>query len=73
MPRPIPKYVQRITEDVKAMSNDELFSQHLSLICGDDYDGCFTARGLVEFNIYHSELVSRLKANNFLSEDYGKN
>ena len=47
-------------------SNQELLNETLSLAQGDDYDGCFTYLGQIEYNCYQEELEQRLRDCGFL-------
>ncbi len=62
-------YQKKIVENEKNMSNEELFDEVLSQATGDDYDGCFTTKGLWEYNYLESKLRERLA--NWLSAQQG--
>lgn len=53
-------YQKKIVENEKGMSNEELLDEVLSQASGDDYDGCFTTKGLWEYNYLKSKLRERL-------------
>jgi hypothetical protein len=52
--------------DQISLSNKELLEKTLELAGGDDYDGCFTLLGRLEYDYYISNLEKRLKACGFL-------
>ena len=54
--------------DAASTSNNELLHSTLGLAGGDDYDGCFTFFGLIEYNCFQNELERRLIECGFLSE-----
>jgi hypothetical protein len=60
-------YQKKIVENEKNMSNEELLGEVLSQATGDDWDGCFTDKGLWEYNYLESKLRERLS--NWLSAD----
>ena len=47
-------------------SNQELLNETLGQASGDDYDGCFTFMGQIEYNCYQEELEQRLRDCGFL-------
>ena len=60
----VESYIERksrmIKEELK-MNNKELFDTVLGLSGGDDYDGCFTPEGEMEYIYYKTKLEERLK------------
>ena len=48
--------------------NNQLLYETLGLSGGDDYDGCFTFIGQIQYDCLHSELERRLIECGFLSE-----
>lgn len=48
------------------MPNNDLLSEVLDLVKGDDWDGAFTNWGVWRFDMAKSELWSRLKVVGFL-------
>jgi len=57
---------ERIIEQEKSMSNNELYEEVLSLAGGDDYDGCFTDVGKLEYQYFKAKFEERL--GDFLSK-----
>ncbi len=55
------EYVERTKEKVQNMNNEDLLFETMSLSQGDDYDGCFTKLGRIEYDLYLEELEKRLK------------
>lgn len=55
-----------VLKKVKAMDNEDLFSEYTALAGGDDYDGCWTKQGRIEWEIIEAEITERLKACGFL-------
>ena len=53
-------YQQKIIEQEKSMSNQELFDEVLSQSSGDDYDGMFTPTGEWEYSYLLTKLRERL-------------
>jgi hypothetical protein len=51
------KEEQRISQ----LSNRFLYEETFELAGGDDYDGCFTAEGIIKFEMLQKELVDRLQ------------
>jgi hypothetical protein len=45
---------------IESLSNRQLFDETLELAHGDDYDGCFTTRGSIVFDMLRTELECRL-------------
>lgn len=59
--------MDKFYEKVKKMSNQELWEEFQLAVIPDDYDGCFTSRGVKELDIIKAELESRLLKIGFLS------
>ena len=57
---------QRLQEDVKALTNDQLLCDYSIMQGGDDYDGCFTVGGRIAEEVLDAELTARLVACGFL-------
>ncbi len=55
------KYVQEFEKESKILSNRDLLYEILNMAGGDDYDGCWTERGWIEYTVYITELENRLK------------
>lgn len=53
-------YQKEIVENEKRMSNEELLDEVLNQATGDDYDGCFTVKGLWEYRYLEGKLRERL-------------
>lgn len=64
------KWQQEIIDRIATMSNDDLLDNTITAAQGDDWDGCFTERGLWEFTALQNELCARLIDAGFLSKDY---
>lgn len=45
---------------IESLSNRKLLDETLELAAGDDYDGCFTTRGRIVFDLLQTELECRL-------------
>lgn len=54
-------------EQVEQMTNEEILQSIYADAGGDDYDGCFTLRGMVQFGILTAEFESRLLKCGFLN------
>ena len=59
--RASPGWAAQCEERVKKIPNRELLEETIHASGGDDYDGCFTRNGEIEFSILQTELFSRLE------------
>jgi len=48
------------------LTNESLLQTVLNLAQGDDYEGCFTEKGQIEYSLAYKELYSRLQWINFV-------
>jgi hypothetical protein len=51
----------REQQRISQLDNRFLYEETLELAGGDDYDGCFTAEGLIKFEMLKKELRDRLQ------------
>lgn len=56
-----PKYMQEYRQNAVSLGDEELVFKISALGNGDDYDGCFTTRGLNELKAYEQEAMNRYK------------
>jgi len=60
--------MEEFKKQVEQMSNEDLLADTMNLAGGDDYDGCFTLKGLRQFEILENELNKRLVNCGFLKD-----
>jgi hypothetical protein len=60
MSKKLPKWYEKEVVRIKGLSNKDLLEATIHLAGGDDYDGCFTDRGVQEFGLLKEELSKRL-------------
>jgi hypothetical protein len=60
------EYKKLETERITALSNEDLYREAIELSGGDDYDGCFSAEGEIQYPLLMQELDSRLFKNGFI-------
>lgn len=59
--------LEKCREDVKLLTNDQLFEDYSDLLHGDDWDGCHTLGGKQAMQALTEEITARLRASGFLS------
>jgi hypothetical protein len=52
---------EREQKRVPKLSNTDLLEEMLEIAQGDDYDGCFTANGVITYGVINEELRKRLR------------
>ncbi len=64
----LPQWQQEYACEVKLMDNQTLLQRTLWDAVGDDYDGCFTTKGLWKFKFLLEEVNVRLMNAGFINE-----
>lgn len=59
-PKALETFRLKTIERISALSNRELYNMTFGLAAGDDYDGCFTQTGRIEYDVLRTELEMRL-------------
>lgn len=64
----IAKWKEEFLARIKLLPNIDLMNETSVSAGGDDYDGCFTARGQWEYDALNDELTARLVAIGFITQ-----
>lgn len=64
------KWQEETLKEIKKLSNEDLLTTTFNLARGDDWEGEFTVKGLMHYNLLKDELIIRLQSIGFVHEFY---